>query len=300
MNILPFVTILILVISLTISSFFGGYKECSFAKIGSNGLISAYRLARNSSEETRLLKFASTLQKSDGNQKEKSNELPKVRKTKNRTFRENITDNSKFNLYPLIQGDPSPFLEEAFTNLLKELYLDTDLANEYKYDKKALPKLLTKELLQVLRNLPEGSAIEFDNIVLPNPQLHALWYKMLKGTKGYPEKGSWPSIKQFVILKETKDKKVISARKAAIPVLKAFFGEKITEAILEKEKEPERKKAPLSQEEMIHLLEQEGFPSEQKTYIHYGYKKNVQRTESEKDPITGITAEVSYTTESTK
>ena len=44
MNILPFVTILILVIALTISSFFGGFKESSFAKIGSTGLINAYRL----------------------------------------------------------------------------------------------------------------------------------------------------------------------------------------------------------------------------------------------------------------
>ena len=51
MNILPFVTILILVIALTISSFFGGFKESSFAKIVSTGLINAYRLARNSSEE---------------------------------------------------------------------------------------------------------------------------------------------------------------------------------------------------------------------------------------------------------
>ncbi len=300
MNILPFVTILILVISLAISSFFGGYKECSFAKIGTTGLINAYRLARNSSEETRLLKFASSLQKNDGNEKEKSKELPKVRKTKNRTFRDNITDNSKFNLYPLTQKECPPFLEEVFINLLKELYLSTDLLKEYKYDKKIFPKALTKELLTVLRNLPEGSAIKFDDIILPNPHLHALWYKMLQGTQSYPDKGSWPSIKQFIVLKETKEKKVLSARKAAVPVLKAFFGEKITEAILEKEKEPDRKKAPLTQDEMVHLLEDEGCPSEQKTYIHYGYKKNVRRTESEKDPITGITAEVSYSTESTK
>ncbi|MBM3193975.1 MAG: hypothetical protein FJZ59_07080 [Chlamydiae bacterium] len=298
MNILPFVTILILVISLTISSFFSGYKECSFAKLGTTGLIHAYRLARNSSEESRLLKFASALQKSDGKEKEK--ELPKVRKTKNKSFRENITDNSKFNLYPLTQKDCPPFLEEVFTNLIKEIYSETDLLKDYKYDLQAFPKLLTKELLSVLRARNKGDSIEFESIILPNASLHEIWYKMLKGTHSYPDKGSWPSIKQFVLFKESKEKKVISARKAAICVLKAFFGEKITHTILEKEKETDRKKAPLTQEEIIQIIDNEGFPVDKKPFIHYGYKKNIRRTELEKDPLTGIEAEISYRTEPTK
>lgn len=300
MNILPFVTILILVISLTISAFFTGYKECSFAKIGTTGLIHAYRLARNSSEESRLIKFASTLQKSDGNNKEKENDLPKVRKIKNRTFRDNITDNSKFNLYPLTEKDCPLFLEEVFVNLIKEIYLETDLLKDYKYDRQAFAKLFVKELLTVLRAPKEGAILELDNIVLPNPNLHHIWYKMLKGTHSYPDKKSWPSIKQFVVLKISKEKKVLSARKAAIPVLKAFFGEKITQAILEKEQEPDRKKAPLTQDEIIHLIDNEGFAAEKKPFIHYGYKKNIRRTELEKDPITGIEAEISYSTEPTK
>ncbi len=297
MNILPFVTILILVISLTISSFFGGYKESSYAKIGSTGLISAFRLARNSAEETRLLNYAKTLtpetqETAEKPEKpEKKQAPPKVRKNREKSFRENITENSKFNLAPLLKED-DPFLEDVFTKLLIEIYQNTDLAIDYKYDKKELPKLLVKEILLSARKGSFAEPIEFEMIVLPNKGLHEIWYKMLKGSPNYPDKASWPPISRFVILKEIKDKKVVAAKKASIPLLKAFFGNDITTAILEKEKE-----GVLTKTEMDTFLETLGVDPIKKNYLHYGYSKKLRRTESEKDPTTGITATLSYSTQ---
>ncbi len=293
MNILPFVTILILVIALSISSFFGGFKESSFAKIGSTGLINAYRLARNSSEETRLLNYAETLHKPSPNKPDKKPSPPKVRKNREKSFRENITDNSKFNLTPLLQED-DPFLEEVFANYLLEIYQNTDLASEYKYDKKILHKLLAKEIIQSIKKLPSKATLEFEKIVLSNKSLHDIWYKMLKGS---PSKGGWPPIGHFIVLIETKDPIVICATKASIPLLKAFFGKTITEAILTKEKEEERKREPLIKTEIISLLDEHAFPPVNRKYITYGKAAKIRQTESETDPVSGITATVSYTTE---
>lgn len=298
MNILPFVTILILVIALTISSFFGGFKESSFAKIGSTGLINAYRLARNSSEETRLLNFASTLSKppKDKDKAEKKPSPPKVKKNREKSFRENITDNSKFNLTPLLKED-DPFLEEVFANYLHEIYQNTNLASDYKYDKKALPKLLAKEIVQAIKKLPSTEPLEFEKIILTSKSLHDIWYKMLKGSPSYPNNGGWPPIGHFIVLIETKEPTVICATKASIPLLKAFFGETITAAILTKEKEEERKREPLIRAEIVTLLEEHAFSSSNRKYIGYGKAAKIRQTESEKDPTSGITATVSYSTE---
>ncbi len=297
MNILPFVTILILVIALTISSFFGGFKESSFAKIGSTGLINAYRLARNSSEETRLENFASTLPKPAKDNTEKKPSPPKVKKNREKSFRENITDNSKFNLTPLLKED-DPFLEEVFANYLLEIYQNTHLASDYKYDKKALPKLLAKEIVQAIKKLPSATeSLEFEKIILASKSLHDIWYKMLKGSPSYPNNGGWPPIGHFIVLIETKEPTVICATKASIPLLKAFFGEEITTAILTKEKEEERKREPLVKAEIVPLLEEHSFSSAKRKYITYGKAAKIRQTESEKDPISGITATVSYSTE---
>ena len=294
MNILPFVTILILVISLTISSFFGGFKETSFAKIGSRGLLNAYRSARNCSEETRLLNYAkSIIPISEPENTSKKRELPKVRKKSKKSFRENISNNSKFNLTPLLTEN-NLFLEDVFATLLENLYVNTDLVEGYKYEVKALPKLLAKEILQAARKLPSEPPLSFEQIVLPNKHLHALWYKMLKGTPKYPSNGGWPPFSHYFICKDRNEKQVINSRKTAIPILKAFFGDEITEAILAKEKEQDRPKGAITQKELETLLSAHSFQSEHKTFINYGLAKNLRRTEVEKDPTTGISATISY------
>lgn len=293
MNILPFVSILILVISLTISSFFHGYKETSFLKLGSLGTINAHRLARNSSEETRLASYKKTLPE------EVVNKTPrKPRNTKKnspQSFREKITDNSKLNLLPLIRED-LPLLEPVFARLLEEIYAHTNLFQEYKYEKENLSTLLAKSILQTAKTIPVDKLFAFEDIVLPQKELHDLWYKMLKGTPDYPSLGGWPPISQFVLLKETKKPSVLSGRKASIPLLKAFFGEEITTAILAKEKEENRTRATITTAELTTLLNAFGFPPHLRSYIHHGYGSSLHCTEVEKDPKTGITANISYTT----
>jgi hypothetical protein len=290
MNILPFVTILILVITLTISSFFSGYKETSLAKIGSTGLITAFRLARNDSERARIPP------KEPKNETSRPPKTEKEKKPKEQSFRERITDNSKFNLTPLLKNDDL-FLEEVFIRLLEELYVHTDLVKGYKYDKATLAKLLAKEIIQSAKNLPEGTPLEFENIKLSSNHLHALWYKMLKGSPSYPDKGSWPAASHFFIFSKDEPKCVLSGRKASIPVLKAFFDKEITNAILEKEKEADRSSAALTKDEIQKILSNHNFPLEKREYIRYGNgPKKPRHTERGIDSKTGISVSLSYST----
>ena len=200
MNILPFVTILIFVISLIISSFFQGYKESALSKLGFTGAITAHRLARNDAEHA---KFKASLPKPKPDESKSQTPSGKQKKS----FRKQITDNSKFNLSPLLKNE-SPFLEEVFAKLLHELYPNFPT------------KALAKELLIAMKKLPES--FTFEEILLPGADLNQYWYKMLKGSPG------WPTISHYVTLRKEKD--VIMATKASIPLHKAFFGEEITEA----------------------------------------------------------------------
>ncbi len=247
-------------------------------------------MARNGSEKTRIPPKESKQEHPPSVKKQKE------KKPKEESFRNKITDNSKFNVTPLLKMDDL-FLEEIFIRLIKDLYLDTDLTKGYKHDKTGLAKLLAKEILQSAKNLPEGTPLEFENIVLHSNHLHALWYKMLKGSPTFPEKGSWPSASQFFIFLKEEPKCVLSGRKASIPILQAFFGPEITEAILEKEKEPDRKTAPLSKEEIQKILSHHNFPLEKREYIRYGGgNKKPRHTERGVDPNTGISASLSYST----
>ncbi len=270
MNILPFVTILILVISLLISSCFQGYKETAFSKLGFIGKINAYRETRNSAEQSRFhVACPGTKKKSlnpDTSEKEKSPSH----------FREHITDNSKFNFAPLLK-DESPFLEEVLNRLLHNFYPD-------------LPKGFTKALLTAARNLP-SEEFSFENIVLPDKKLHAVWYKMLKGS---PER---PPLSHHLIFKKNKPEVVI-ASKASIPLLKAFFGEEITAAILEKEEEPDRKTAYIKKDELSPILTAHPIPPERMPYFSCNTKGIERRTKTKTDPKTGITAELSYNVKS--
>ncbi len=294
MNILPFVTILILVISLTISSFFTGFKETSFAKIGSAGLINAYRQARNSSEEVRLLKYSSSLLPKETTDKPKEKrEAPQVRKTDRIPFRENITDNSKLNLTPILKSD-NPFLEEVLVNLITELYLHTEILKGYKYDKKAFPKLLVKELLQAANKFTDNKEIHFEKLILKTPTLHTIWYKMLKGSSNYPAKGSWPEISRYTIFLDEKETAIIKPKKASVPLLKAFFGKDISTEILTLEKDPNRKRQPLTKAEIEKILQANSFPEDKLPLLSYTSPKIMRCTESEIDPATGITATITY------
>ncbi|MBM3184508.1 MAG: hypothetical protein FJZ64_04305 [Chlamydiae bacterium] len=262
MNILPFVTILILVISLLISSFFQGHKESSLSKLGLTGVTEAYRLARNSKQEDLLRKVKN---------------LPEEKqKGTKKYFRERITDNSKFNFSPLLKEE-NPFLEEVLQNFLERIY--------------HCPKGFSKALIESAKANPGFTS--FEELSMPQPEFHALWYKMLKGSPNYPDAGEWPPFSHHLILRD--EKEVIVIRKASLFLLQAFFGEEIAEAIVAKEKEPDRgKKIQISDKELKEILTEHEFPKEHLVYTTHQHKKKGRKTAHEKDPTTGVSAKIVY------
>ncbi len=296
MNLLPFVAIFILAITLAITSLFQDVEKISYLKIAHNGLNSAYRNARNSAEESRYLTKNKNIKKASDDEKNLSQNLDKkLKKYIDRCIRENITENSKFNILPLLKSE-NPTLEKIFVDLLKTYYLNTSLFHPNDLDKAGLIEKLAKEILKSGKNLIENEDIELKNIYIKDKRFRELYYKMLKGSPNYPKKNTFPPLEVFFIIKKSKGNKVIHAKKAPIKTMHAFFGKEISDLIFAKEQDCIQNELPFLKEDILKILREKNFPRELENFIHYGFDKILKRTEVEKDEKSGIQAELSYHT----
>jgi hypothetical protein len=298
MNLLPFVAIFILAITLAITSLFQDSLSLSYLKTSHNGLSTAYRIARNSAEESRYLQFNKSLKNKTDSEKKVHKTERKLKKLKDRNQRENITENSKFNIYPLLH-EKNHDLEKIFIQLINNLYLNTNLFNEKEIDKANTLQKLSKSILKGLReelSINPNSTLDWKRLRIQEKNLRTLYYKMLKGSPNYPKKKSYPCLEHFFIIKKESEKKVIHAKKACKLMLSVFFGKEITDQILRKELELRELNKNLLREDIVAILKDNNFSKDLEKYIHYGHEKIIKRTEIETDPQSGIKAEISYDT----
>jgi len=211
------------------------------------------------------------------------------------TFRiRNQSDNSKLNIAKLFTKK-DPILEQALIHLIDDFYQDTPAFQDIKIDKGNLSANLVKALIKNGKKLnPED--LTLNRIDLQSPQLQKVWHKILQGTRNYnlKDKTGWPPLSHFVLIDIDPNHKPICIKKTSIPVLKAFFGEAITEMILKEEKEKfysqPNKPSPLSKAEFEKFLERVNF-THVKNYIDYQYNKKTQTVLSHMHSDTGVIAD---------
>ena len=255
MNILPFITLLILIFTLILSSLFTTHKQIATTHLPD--LIAAYRQTRNTIECDLQEEAPQPNTPSPPKKESTPSDFPLI-----------LTENSKFNLVPLVKH-PSPFLEEVVCSLLSKTY----------QVKEPLP--LVRALIRALEAQPEAKTLA--ELVLPHP-FNELWYTLLRA-----------SLSDDLTLRPKEESGVIVVQKASIPVLQAFFGETIAQEILTLEHGPNRgKKSYIKQDELTPILTAHNFPLAYRSFYTMGAKKGVTHTRKTIDKTHGITTKLSY------
>lgn len=278
MNLLPFVVIFIFVLTLGIQFSFTSYKRVALEKLGMEGAIYVHREAYNKREKKLFRREKPPIPPLGGKAEEKvvgRDEKDYV------SHREHFTENSKFCLDPLLQGNHS-HLEKTLERLLDLLYANMELVEREKKRDEHFLHFFVQEMLKGLKETKSLTSVRFQD-----KKMQRIWYKMLKGT--FDNQTGWPPLSNYVFLNGKKDRKPIIFRKCAKPILEAFFGEEIAYAIGEKEKEKfvkGAKLAVLTAEELSSLLAGK-FSSERQ---HLGYQNMPVATASQKinDPKSGV------------
>lgn len=195
---------------------------------------------------------------------------------------------SSLNIFPLIKNDKAQEkdLYDIFVRLIKTLY----------------PKELVKDKMEntiadaVISSCKKKYAAKeellLEKIDLKNPDLQLLWYKMLKGTKGYDfeKKLGLPSILSFIYLDESSKETKICIPTSSKEMLTALFDKKTADKIWEKRN---REKIKITKEDLEKILKENPLYTENVnlwnhiTEKHESHKKNARITLC-KDESTGI------------
>lgn len=194
---------------------------------------------------------------------------------------------SCLNIFPLIKNDKAQEKElyDLFTKLIKTLY-------QKELSKQKIENTIADALISSCKKKYEAKEeIQLEKIDLKDPALQTLWYKMLKGTKGYDfEKNiGLPSILSFIYLEDNAKENKICIPTSSKEMLTALFDNKIAEKIWEKRKNQRTK---ISKEELETILKEN--PSFTDTNIwnyisvsHKSHNKNARITIC-KDDSTGV------------
>lgn len=194
-------------------------------------------------------------------------------------------DLSKMNLSPLFTENCPKEIQMICQNLLKILYQHAPFITSSSLDeifKTLLQSMIKsgKEKIAVCKEKEEEiSTLSLSEFYPKNPQEHALFYKMLKGTHMYNlGMEGYPPLQDFFFFEEDKTPQLLHFPSLSPLMLEVVFGREESLAILSKEievrtKNPERTLKTLSKEELVSLLH-EKFPTKiyfDKLIEHLGF-----------------------------
>ena len=231
MNILPFITVFLLVFALLSSSFFVNVKELLTEKKAYTTYMAELRLARDKKQIDLYEKTKRRHRKKPNPAKQKK-EMPYISprtRVKNRPA-------SKLNLYRLLsEPKPSKTLQKSFSKLLSNLYGDKLSEQELTL----LQKTLTKRGHHLLEKaMKKGNEItEFsltDLLDVSNPT----HYKILRGTHKYTLTEGIVPLETFVFFE--KGPSPLQINLASPELLQLLFGQEKAKKILAKEKKEKR------------------------------------------------------------
>ncbi|QVL57665.1 MAG: hypothetical protein KFB93_00905 [Simkaniaceae bacterium] len=229
MNLLPFVMVIIMVLSLFSLSQFEG----AIAQKKENQIYLAYfRGLRETRNEKEKIAYERTLVKKEGDQK-KSNEKLTSQPSQN-YFREKRVgwEKGKLNLSSLLKEPYKyPALETIVIEYVKDLYSHADFFPKNDKHTKALIKALIKQYKKVDPLTP------FHELTFSDSNLQDIFYKMVRGTHTYDleMKIGYPPFGEMFTF-EKSDRPPMNYHYANLSFLSIVFGEKITKDFVELEK----------------------------------------------------------------
>lgn len=266
MNILPFVTVFLVVLSILAFSSLKDFKIFSLDSKALIGYFEAKRHLRNLSVET----YYKKLPKKSLVKKEKKEPTENVSAPTN--YRESKAYFEKINLTALLESPEDKLLKKAFANLFESLYGHAALLSS------------EKEVSGFVDNLVEAEKdssepIEFLKLYLDDGNFNKAFYKMLKGTKTFnlETKEGYPPLEDMFSL-EIKDQKAFAFHSLPKSFLQALFGDSVARGILAEEAKLRLSNAPSklmtkeSLKELVHRLEPGNKTFD--TFIeHFDFKK---------------------------
>jgi hypothetical protein len=243
MSFLPFVLSFLLILVLGSSMLFTSFRSTAREK----AVILSKKNAHLAliSEQARI-GFKKTQKDSNEPKETKESKDDKSAVFVERRNERSSMDDSKFNLWPLLQQkDPviADILYNRAIKLIEILYQDADFYH---------PHLAQ----QIIDEIAGKDASNFLELFPDDEKLAAIFYKMVKGTNtGYPALDEY-----FKIVSKVGDGK-IQFRYASTPVLRAMFGDDLTYKILAMERanwEKNHHTKTLTKEQLTQLIKSHG------------------------------------------
>jgi hypothetical protein len=258
MHVLPFVSILLIILTTISYSFLDKSKTIIYEK---QMMLSHMNIERKLLRKLHREAFKKAPKKKSSSQHSRAQGEPPKRVDSALTPRTHSV--SKMNLFPLFSEKMPSEVIDLLKNLLNALYARSFLAQHNSSSFSHLSThLLTKgrekiELVKTLQQDPDS--LHFYELYPDEPSAHALFYKILKGTHSYDliEKG-YPPLEDFFCL--TSSEKTIFHFPSLSPLmLSVVFGSEGAKAILDHEQQlraqdPDRTSKTLLKEELVSLL----------------------------------------------
>ncbi|MBM3208148.1 MAG: hypothetical protein FJZ57_06035, partial [Chlamydiae bacterium] len=168
----------------------------------------------------------------------------------------NLSENSKLNIYNLLKTDPltSSIPGTTFENLLIVLYGNSEFVKSL--ESSNWPKQMLEEIRKTAKTRDPIESL--DDLRPQNEKYKIAFYKMLKGSGFYDLKNrlGHPPLSDFVSLQKN-NKTAVNFNYASLPVLQALLGDQVATSILQKEKiksESKGGRRVLSKTELLALL----------------------------------------------
>lgn len=160
---------------------------------------------------------------------------------------------SRLNIHLLFSPHPPPLLYETSARLIKMIYGQAPFFLEAN-----MPRLEYHIIDQMRLKFPHKAPTQFSDFASDNSVYQDIFYKMLKGTNHYHLQGSgYPPLEDFFTLTPQNSKTPVQFPFASESLLKALFGEVITQSILKEEEkkwELDHKHHTLLADELTGLL----------------------------------------------
>lgn len=293
MNILPFVAIFLIIITLSWNGLFSSYKITASTETFLTSYMAIHRDIRNQSEKKSYLAKNPPKEKKPDPLK-KDPKPPKPKKFPN--TREKLTsENATLNISCLFKGGDSK-IEETLIALIEEYYQDAPFYKEASRKFDHLARVLVAAIIETGKKI-ENKTITFQEIVLESKELQDVWYKMLRGCSYFnlKTKEGWPPFAKCVTIHKDKERKPICFKQAPPQLLKAYFGKEASDAILQEEQKrhlsPEISHSLLDEKTLSPILTQFGI-SNTKNHLQFIAHKKTKETILSSDNKTQIALEL--------
>ncbi|MBS0620740.1 MAG: hypothetical protein JSS61_04705 [Verrucomicrobia bacterium] len=295
MNILPLIFAFLLIFTTLAMTFLREVK--SFAVI-EDSLESFYRAERVLNNEIVKKSYKKNRGKTLTKRTSKGRQQQKKETYRSLRDRYPPLENSKFNIWKLVehQGEPSTHpLFSPLAKLLDLLYYKTLFAKEKEGAK--LSSQIAKELLAAIAKAPEDTPLS--ELHLKDPELDKLFYYMAKGTNQYDRERGIPPLEDF--LSYEKEMATVYVCYAALPVLEALFGPQVAKAVFRKEQDfwaENKKYAPCKKKEFEEILQAQpnkgALFAQLQPFLNHARRAIYGPVMGGRDPATGLGVKIDY------